>query len=247
MSYDLPRPSFSEPDSGRTPYRYLKRLLQFRQMDFESATWQAIHLCTNPRKVYRNVQYHRETKRQWARDDPAFLVILAAALFISSIIVAVIFSLNFAEFMGFFLWAVFADCIGVGAIIASGFWYITNHHMTGTATAHAVAPSVEWMFCFDVHCNAFFPLLLILHGLQMLLVPILIRGGFFAALFGNTLYAVAISYYLYITFLGYSALPFLKDTEFLLYPIGIVVVFYVLCNMVPINFAISVFEFYHLI
>lgn len=29
---------------------------------------------------------------------------------------------------------------------------------------------VEWAFCFDVHCNAFFPLLLILHVVQLFLI-----------------------------------------------------------------------------
>ncbi len=41
-----------------------------------------------------------------------------------------------------------------------------------------------------------------------------------SCLLANLLYAAALSYYHYMTFLGYSALPFLTNTELFLYPIG---------------------------
>ena len=47
--------------------------------------------------------------------------------------------------------------------------FITNKFMREQIT-HSVDQSVEWAYAFDVHCNAFFPLLLILHGLQLFLI-----------------------------------------------------------------------------
>ena len=48
---------------------------------------------------------------------------------------------------------------------------------------------------------------------QFLLTPLLLARGFLPALFSNVLYAAALSYYHYLSFLGYSALPFLEHTE----------------------------------
>lgn len=65
---------------------------------------------------------------------------------------------------------------------------------------------VEWGYAFDVHLNAFFPLLVILHVFQLFFYHILIaREWFVSTLFGNTLWAIALGYYVYITFLGYSS------------------------------------------
>jgi hypothetical protein len=108
---------------------------------------------------------------------------------------------------------------------------------------------VEFGYCFDVRASltgelvvvrrqdfgradkfdqvsnrAFFPLYLHLYVLQFLLLPILTRHSdsspsFLATFLGNTLYLSAFIYYIYITFLGYNALPFLHHTELLLLPI----------------------------
>lgn len=82
-------------------YKYLRRLLKFKQMDFEFALWQMLYLFISPQKVYRNVNYRKrkyfdffihlsanfnsfllllETKSQFARDDPAFIVLLVISL-----------------------------------------------------------------------------------------------------------------------------------------------------------------------
>lgn len=66
--------------AGAKRYKYLRRIVHFRHMDFEFALWQMLYLFTSPQKVYRNFQYRKQTKDQWARDDPAFLVILSVWL-----------------------------------------------------------------------------------------------------------------------------------------------------------------------
>lgn len=63
--------------AGAKRHKYLRRLLHFRQMDFEFALWQMFYLFTSPQRVYRNFHYRKQTKDQWARDDPAFLVLLS--------------------------------------------------------------------------------------------------------------------------------------------------------------------------
>ena len=73
---------------------------------------------------------------------------------------------------------------------------------------HSVEQKVEWAYAFDVHCNGFVPILLLLYLLQFFFLPILTKPTFLATLLGNTLYFVALSYYQYITFLGYSGMRF---------------------------------------
>uniref|UniRef100_T1GYR9 Uncharacterized protein n=1 Tax=Megaselia scalaris TaxID=36166 RepID=T1GYR9_MEGSC len=62
-------------------YKFFRKLFKFQQMDFEFAMWQCINLFIAPQKVYRNFNYRKHTKSQFARDDPAFLVLLLACMF----------------------------------------------------------------------------------------------------------------------------------------------------------------------
>lgn len=56
-------------------------------------------------------------------------------------------------------------------------------------------------------------LLLLCAVLQFLVSPLLLWKSFLSATVSCALYAVALSYYHYLNFLGYSALPFLERTE----------------------------------
>jgi len=79
-----------------------------------------------------------------------------------------------------------------------------NRFLTHRHTIHAVEQTVEWQYAFDVHCNSFFPLFLILYVLQFFLMPVLSKELWVCLFIGNTMYIIAIIYYCYITFLGYS-------------------------------------------
>jgi hypothetical protein len=119
--------------------RFFRRLFQLRAMDFEFAAWQMLYLLIHPQKVYKNFMYRKRksffnsililiilfilgTKDQWARDDPAFLLLLALALSTTSILFALVLNLSFGGFVAFFMWVVFIDCIGVGLVIATLAW-----------------------------------------------------------------------------------------------------------------------------
>lgn len=115
--------------------------------------------------------------------------------------------------------------------------FVTNRYLRRDSCQDQ---DVEWGYAFDVHLNAFFPLFVILHGVQLLIwnskyyffhfsrisvtiifwfliiifpvaitlvivFPALISHPIFiSTFFSNTLWAVALWYYVYITFLGYS-------------------------------------------
>uniref|UniRef100_A0A2K6CKN3 Unc-50 inner nuclear membrane RNA binding protein n=1 Tax=Macaca nemestrina TaxID=9545 RepID=A0A2K6CKN3_MACNE len=105
--------------AGAKRYKYLRRLFRFRQMDFEFAAWQMLYLFTSPQRVYRNFHYRKQTKDQWARDDPAFLVLLSIWLCVSTIGFGFVLDMGFFETIKLLLWVVFIDCVGVGLLIAT--------------------------------------------------------------------------------------------------------------------------------
>jgi len=221
--------------------RYLKRILHYRHMDFEFAGWQMIYLLVAPQKVYRNFMYRKKTKDQWARDDPAFLVLLSAALAGSSVLFSIVLGFSFLQFIKFFLWVVCIDCIFTGVVIASILWAITNYTLRISREQ-----DVEWGYAWDVHLNAFFPLLIILHVLMPILYPILLNHTWFiSALIGNSLWFIAISYYVYVTFLGYTALGFLRGTQIFLYPVTFLFIGCIAAATLGWNFSSVLMDFYH--
>merc|ERR1719414_1771839 len=225
-------------------WRYLRRLLHYRQMDFEFAFWQMVYLLSNPKVVYKNFTYRKKTKAQFARDDPAFLVLLAGWLVVSSAGFAVVLGIGFFSFVKFLLYVIFVDCIGVGLVIATMLWYVSNKFLLKNANNMDI--DVEWGYCFDVHLNAFFPLLVILHFVQLFFYSILIsQPWFFATFFGNSLWLVALGYYLYINFLGYNSLGILQNTRAFLYPLAPIVIFIAGTLIANWNLSKSLMDFYH--
>jgi hypothetical protein len=134
--------------------------------------------------------------------------------------------LTFFNIIKLIVWVVFIDCIGVGLLIASVYWFLTNKFLLKNKKGNH---DVEWAYCFDVHLNAFLPLLIILHFFQL---PFLMSNTFFchliktyvikiinysfqaiidhdwyvSSIISNTFWLVAISYYFYNLFLGFSGM-----------------------------------------
>jgi len=223
-------------------YKYLRRIFHFRHMDFDFALWQMLYLFYKPQQVYRNFQYRKETKAQFARDDPAFLVLLAAWLIISSAGFSLVLGIHFWGFLKFLLYVIFVDMVGVGLVIATALWYISNTFLLKPGVRDQ---DVEWGFSFDVHLNAFFPILVILHFVQLFVYHALIeRDWFISTMFGNTLWLVALGYYIYITFLGYSSLNILSRTNYFLAPLTVLAVLYILTLGLNWNLSRSLMDFY---
>jgi len=100
--------------------KFLKRLLRLGHMDFQCAFWQIIYLFISPQKVIRDFLYQKQTKNQFARDDPAFLVLLSLILVVSSLLFGLVMQLSAFHLFKFILWVVFVDCIGIGLSTSNG-------------------------------------------------------------------------------------------------------------------------------
>eukprot|EP01125_Pyxidicula_operculata_P012711 TRINITY_DN4188_c0_g1_i2.p1 TRINITY_DN4188_c0_g1~~TRINITY_DN4188_c0_g1_i2.p1 ORF type:complete len:209 (+),score=21.57 TRINITY_DN4188_c0_g1_i2:160-786(+) len=203
------------------------------------------YLCVKPRKVYNKTLHHKQTKNQWARDDPAFVAILLWCMLTASVAYCVALSeQKFIQVVQSVFWAVFVDFVLVGALIATVYWWIANRYLRHNEISHTVDQSVEWLYAFDIHCNSFFPLFILLYVVQYLLLPVLYTTGILSAILSNTLYIIALGYYHYITFLGFTALPFLQNTQVFFYPFTLLVIVYIIANLLNFNATIFVINFY---
>ncbi|KAG0232580.1 Protein unc-50 [Actinomortierella wolfii] len=213
---------------------FLRRLFRFPHMDFQFALWQMVYLCISPRIVYRNIHYHKQTKNRWARDDPAFMVILSGVLASSAIAWGLVYGHGMIGILRMVLFMIFVDFVVTGLIVATVCWTVANRFLVH-ASVYSTDQAVEWQYAFDIHCNAFMPVALLLYVLQLVFMKLLLKNSWITIFLGNSLYMTAIVYYCYITFLGYNALPFLRHPEMFLYPITIFVVLYVIALILGIN------------
>uniref|UniRef100_A0A6B2LFX4 UNC-50 family protein n=1 Tax=Arcella intermedia TaxID=1963864 RepID=A0A6B2LFX4_9EUKA len=238
--------SFSVPQVLSLLPEYVRRMFKVKQMDIEETMWQMLNLCLNPKKVYERTRYHKQTKNQWARDDPAFVAITIYCLIITSSAYAIAFNeRGFMQIVHLIFWSIIVDFLIFGVLTATVGWYLSNKFLIHQEPGlHSVEQSVEWLYAFDVHCNSFFPLFILLYVIQYLLIPILYSTSWFMAFLSDTLYLIAACYYYYITFLGYTILPFLHNTQVLLYPIGVVVILYLIALLFGFNATLFVINFY---
>jgi len=225
--------------------QYFRRVVKWRQMDLKYTMWQMMYLCIAPKTVYRTTSYHKQTKNQWARDDPCFVVLMCALVAVAALCYCLAFGHTIWHSLLTIVSAVVVDFLALGAVLASAGWLLANKYLREAGGhSHAVEQRVEWMYAFDVHCNSYFPLFVLLYVVQFALCPVLLAGGFLPTVLSNLLYGAALSYYHYTQFLGYNALPFLEHTELFLYPVGAIVLalpFSILSGFNPTKFVISIY------
>ena len=175
-----------------TPQLYLQRMTDLQQMDLQSAVDQMrILLTLYPQRVYKMAYYRKQTKSHWARDDPAFCFLQVVMIAAVSVAYAFAFRVgSFLEIISVVTKSLLVNWLGFGVVIASLGRLIANNHLmiTERSSSH-VRQEVEWLYAFDVHCNAFVPLFVLLCEL---LLP------FWRCVFFPTFLAIEFSF-LYIT------------------------------------------------
>lgn len=223
----LSSPSAVPRSAAVSPIQYLHRLADLKQMDMQSAVDQMKQLLgTQPQSVYKMSYYRKQTKSHWSRDDPAFVALQVVFLGLAAVAYAVAFQTTFMGFVSFLLYTIL-NFLGMGWVLATLCREIANRHLVVHQSSTHVRQQVEWMYAFDIHCNSFFPVFMVLYVLQFFLLPVVLDEGMTALIVANTMYAVAVSWYWYITHLGYRSLPFLQSTEVFLFPVAAVAVLYV--------------------
>ncbi|KAG6432959.1 hypothetical protein SASPL_104555 [Salvia splendens] len=172
-------------------FPYLRRIVKWQQMDIEYTFWQMLNLCTSPKvvwnvsiisfTVYQHTKYHKQTKNQWARDDPAFVVICSLLLSVSLVAYCAAYDHSAGHAVFVVISTLFIHFFVIGAILATICWlnvevlargksggmirFFTNNYLREEApNSYVVEQRVEWLYAFDVHCNSFFPVFVLLYG-----------------------------------------------------------------------------------
>lgn len=211
-------------------------------MDMQAALDQMRGLITipvrgslGPHGVFKMAFYRKQTKNHWARDDPAFVFLQLVFMLGACLAYCVAFrTLSVMGLLMFVIESVGINWLGTGILVATIGKNVAEKFMYASpgagqlSSSRHVKQSVEWLYAFDIHCNAFFSFFVVIYGVQFFLLPIVLGSSLLSLIISNTLYAIAFSWYFYITHLGYRALPFLKNTEIFLFPIAAVVLLWAL-------------------
>ncbi|OAV85413.1 hypothetical protein PTTG_30539 [Puccinia triticina 1-1 BBBD Race 1] len=146
----LPSGPFARPRSGPDRLKkLLSRLLKpsrWPTMDFELAAWQMSYLCIAPRRVYRNVYYHKQTKNTWARDDPAIVILLIGSMAFVGFLWNALYLRSWSpiSWLGLVSRFILRDFFLSGLIISTLLWALSNHFFTHSSHTHATDQRVEW-------------------------------------------------------------------------------------------------------
>ncbi|KAH3665975.1 hypothetical protein OGAPHI_004164 [Ogataea philodendri] len=236
-------------DTSFTVPRYFKRILNVRSLDFETALWEMLNLIVQPKRVYKSLYYQKQTKNKWSRDDPSFVLILSFFLTISAIFWGMVYSTSVITIFKLILYMVIVDFVLVGIVVATAGWVIANNYFlqdTSMSSQNSnrllkfflpTDSTLEWAYCFDIHCNAYLIIWVCLYFIQFFLLPLLRLNNWISTVLGNTLYLASATYYCIITFYGYNALPFLQKTEYLLAPIPVFVLVWIVLTLAGFNIA----------
>ena len=70
---------------------------------------------------------------------------------------------SFLAILGFVIKSILIHWLGFGVVMASVGRLIANQHlMMAERSSSHVKQTVEWLYAFDIHCNAFVPLFVLL-------------------------------------------------------------------------------------
>ncbi|TQD83034.1 hypothetical protein C1H46_031410 [Malus baccata] len=219
------RSSSSSSRTNPMPIQYLRRIIKLNVENITFLDGEGILGKCGAFVLVSRGEVALETKNQWARDDPAFVVICSVLLAVATLAYCAAYDHSAAHAVFVVISVLLFHFLFIGMLLATFCWFLTNSYLREEApNSHVVEQHVEWLYAFDVHCNSFFPMFVLLYVIHYFLSPILVAHGFLPVLLSNLIFMVATSYYHYLNFLGYDVLPFLERTTFFLYPISVVIV-----------------------
>lgn len=205
--------------SGKLP-EFVRRALNTEQMETDSALMQMWYLLTQPSLVSKMSKARKLTKNHYYRDDPAFVVLqmlftavitIAFGLALSAPPLRIVYMVLFSCALGYFV---------VAALASALTWMLCNRVLIAQQmSAHEIRRDVEWQYCFDVHCNAYFVYFVYADVIHFVLLPLVMHSGFLSQLLANVLFLVGVTCYFYVTFRGFVELPVVDRPQVFLYPI----------------------------
>eukprot|EP00347_Sterkiella_histriomuscorum_P011661 403371600 len=217
---------------------YIFKMVRYKQMDFDLAVFLMINSLKSPAKLYQHTKRLKQIRNQWHRDDPCLVSAISVLLFIIGFIYGIVLQKDFM--IGYIICGlkmVLLHFALSGVIVSSICRWIAQQYMRkeDKVEVHKTLNTIEPMYAFDIHCNAFFPMFVFCYVLQLFLLPLTNREGIIPLLISNTLHFIGISYYFVLTFRGYAILPFLRKQQYFLLPILLFALIYGVRSLFGIN------------
>jgi hypothetical protein len=192
--------------AGGWASRYLRRVVSPGQWDVDYALYQLLLAVTDPHKLYKLTQHRKQSKNQWARDDPAFAILLYALHAVAFLAWGVAYGyLTSPLLLAYLVVSSTVWQVVVGVATAAVSWYSANRWCrTVIAAPHSVEQRVEALYAWDVHTNALVASAAI-HLLGLYAVaPLALAPGVWGTVLGNCVWVVGHTAYLYVSFWGYA-------------------------------------------
>lgn len=215
---------------------YLKKMIYIRQVDYYLAYTNVIY-CFKPKEINEIAKIRKHLKNKYARDDPGFLLLLIINLFISSIS----YSITFNHFNPFFIFNIFfiqsfVMLFTFGLCFAFINKVIIDKYFKSNDMSINKEQNVEYVYAFDIHCNAFVPMYFFCGIIPFFILPIT-KGytSYIQVIISNCLQCVGVMYYCYVTFMGYFSLPFVRKNKYVTLAVWPILVFYIIVTIMKVN------------
>ena len=215
---------------------YLKKMIHIRQIDYY-LTYTNILYCFKPKEINETAKIRKHLKNKYARDDPGFLIILILNLFVSSLCYSLTFGhMNIFFILNIFFIQAFILLFTSGVFIALFCKIIIDKYFRNNEIGNGKEHKIEYVYAFDIHCNSFVPMYFFTSIVPFCILP-LVNGskGFIRILISNTLIFIGISYYLYVTFMSYFSLPFVKKNKMITLIIWPIILLYLILTLSRVN------------
>jgi hypothetical protein len=95
-------------------------------MDFEMAIWEMTSLLLAPKKVFRSIYYHKQTKNTYHRADPSFTYLLSFFMLLTGIAWGIASTPSFASTLRLTLLFVFVHFLLVSLLVATAAFFLVG-------------------------------------------------------------------------------------------------------------------------
>ena len=106
----------------------------------QAACWiSTVSFCLQPRLVYKDSVFHKQTNSTWAREDPAYIITLTVFMLAAAVAYGVAFSEPIVEFGFLILEVVIIHLYLASAACATIAWIVASTRLKSDAvTPHAM-------------------------------------------------------------------------------------------------------------
>lgn len=127
------------------------------------AIWEMTSLLLTPKKVFRSIYYHKQTKNTWHRPDPSFTYLLAFFMFLTGIAWGIAYTSSVGATVRLTLLFVFVHFLLVSLGVATAGYFLVGRllgpgiaglpgrrRQLGLFTREGEGETLEFGYCFDV-------------------------------------------------------------------------------------------------